>query len=88
MDCVKAACFCLGSSHKLETNGGIIKKRGEINGKRNFNETALEVVFTSDTKQEDGTLKWLNTSSQKETVSTSSTFKRLKSEEAIIRRYC
>ena len=33
-------------------------------------------MFTLDTKQEDGTLKWLNTSSQKETVSTSSTFKR------------
>ena len=41
-------------------------------------------MFTSDTKQEDGTLKWLNTSSQKETVSTSSTFKKTvkKVEEA------
>ena len=41
-------------------------------------------MFTSDTKQEDGTLKWLNTSSQKETVSTSSTFRKTvkKVEEA------
>ena len=33
-------------------------------------------MYTSVTKQEDGTLKWINTSSQKETVSTLSTLQK------------